>query len=181
MVSHRIHAVLIGLIMGSALKLELCSGGLGVSNSVKLMLEAHAVVLPARHFICGSERVGALCLISFLCFVCALFLDFNMPLHVYLRSPSEIGMFSVSGRPPGLSTGVFGWDNQDSHLGSRYCCLIKCCHAQEHVHAGHSVWLGDYFSWLDIYISIFGRAFWSKTSPIQAQGWAAKKKKGAEI
>lgn len=66
---------------------------LSMSKSVKLGLEARAVVLPARHLICGSERVGALCLISSLCFVCALLPDFNMPLRVYLRSPSEIACF----------------------------------------------------------------------------------------
>lgn len=76
MVSHRVHAVSMGLITGSALKLELSSGGHGMSNSVKLVLEARSVVLPARHLICGSERVGTLCLISSLCFVCALLPDF---------------------------------------------------------------------------------------------------------
>lgn len=78
----------------------------------------------------ASFPLCALCVRSFLTLTC---------FYVFTCGHSEIGMFSMSGRPPGLSSGVFGRDEPDSHLGSRYCCLIKRCHAREHILAGQSV------------------------------------------
>lgn len=166
MVFYRIQFVVIGLIMGSPLKPELCSEELCMSSSVKLVLEARVVFVPVRHLICGSERVGTLCLISSLSFVCALLPDFNMPLRVYLWSPSETGMFSVTAGPPCLSSGVFGWNEPDSHLGSCCCCLIKRCHEQEHILAGQSVWLGDYCSWLLAFTFIYLAKTWFPNNSI---------------
>lgn len=104
----------------------------------------------------ASFPLRALCVRSFLTLTC---------FYVFTCGHSEMGMFSMSSRPPGLSSGVFGWDEPDGHLGVRYCCLIKRCHAQEHVLAGQSVWLGDYFSWLDIFHLYIWQSLLIQNSP----------------